>query len=294
MDRIIFENIEKLFIRFIDNIGVWLGEHGLEIGTILFFAWLVHKYGSRLITRLLRGTVRPDLYPTKSDREKRIRTLDSLINAVVRIGIYIVAVIMIVTEIGVNTTPLLASAGLIGVALGFGAQSLIKDFTSGIFIIIDNQYRVGDYIQVGNDISGKVESITIRTTALRNLDGKLFHIPNGSIEWTANMTMSYAGIDENIVFPGDVDIEKLILLINRVGLNLAKDPAYKNKIKEPPSFTRVVGFASDGIEVKINGTTGSNDSWEIKGAFYKSLIKELRKANISIPYPQITVHQAKK
>ena len=290
MDQAIFEGVDSLFNRFWRNLGSWLSEHGFEITVILLIAWLVHRYGARFVTRLLHCTVRPDLYPTKADREKRIKTLDSLISAVGRILVYLVALIMIVSELGVDTTPILASAGVLGVALGFGAQSLIKDLTSGIFIIIDNQYRVGDIVELGNDISGRVEGITIRTTVVRSLDGTLYHVPNGSIDWTANKTMSYGGIEEDIVFPSDVDIEKLTLLINRVGTNLAKDPEWAKKIKDPPHFDRVVGFDRDGIKVKIVGTTGSNDSWDVKGAFYKLLIRELRKAKISIPSMQVMVH----
>lgn len=289
MDEAIFTNIEDLYYRFIHNFVQWLSDHGYEIGVIVLIGWLVKRFGTQIVMQLLQKTVRPDLYPTKSDRSKRIKTLNGLIDAVLRVTVLIVGAIMIVAELGLNTTPLIASAGLIGVALGFGAQSLIKDLTSGLFIIAENQYRVGDVIELNDNIAGKVEAISIRTTTLRDLDGTLYHVPNGSITWTANKTMSYGGIDEDIIFPTDTDIEKLAMVINRTGEKLAKHPDYSDKVMSPPHFERVVGFDLNGIVVKIVGTTGSDDSWEIRGAFYKMFVSELRKAQISLPHNKLNV-----
>ncbi len=141
--------------------------------------------------------------------------MDGLIHAITRFAVYVVAAIMIISELGVNTAPLLASAGIFGIALGFGAQSLIKDLVSGIFIITENQYRVGDVIELGN-VSGIVEAITIRTTVLRDQSGNQHHVPNGSIVRTTNKTMGFGGIDENIVVGADTDIQKLVEIINRL------------------------------------------------------------------------------
>lgn len=291
MDEAIFEYISRLFDRLWANLGNWISDHGFEILIIVLVAWLVKRFGAQFLSRIFHSTIRADLYPTKNDRLKRLETIDSITNAILKVGVVIVAGIMIVSELGVNTTPIVASAGVIGIALGFGAQSLIKDLTSGMFIIIDNQYRVGDIVKLG-EIAGRVEAITIRTTVLRGLDGTLYHVPNGSIAATANLTMNYGGIDEDIVFGSDIDISKLAIVINRTGLSLAADPDFKSKVLEPPRFERVVGFTAEGIKVKILGTTTTNDSWLVRGEFYKRLIVELRKSNIQLPTPQITVHQA--
>lgn len=291
MGEAFFEYISSMFERLLSNIGTWFSDHGFEIAMILLFAWLVKRFGSQFLSRIFHRTIRSDLYPTKNDRLKRLETIDSITNAVLKVGVVIVAGIMIISELGVNTTPIVASAGVLGIALGFGAQSLIKDLTSGLFIIIDNQYRVGDIVKLDN-ISGRVEAITIRTTVLRDLDGVQYHVPNGSIVSTANLTMSYGGIEEDIVFGSDVDIAKLTMVINRVGRDLAIDKNFKEKVVEPPRFERVVGFAPEGIKVKILGTTTPNDSWEVRGEFYKRLILALRTSNIQVPTAQITVHQA--
>ena len=292
MDQAVFEAIEESFNRFLENISGFLSMHGLEIAIIIAGAWVVKQFGTQAIMQVLQKTVRRDIYPTKSDRIKRLKTLESLIGAILKITVFAIALIMIISELGLNTTPVIASAGIAGIALGFGAQSLIKDLTSGLFLIIENQYRVGDVVELNNGIIGQVEAITIRTTMLRTLDGTLYHVPNGTITWTANKTSSYGGLSEEIVFPRDVDIEKLKLVINRTGDKLAKSPEFEKMIKEPPQFLRVDGLDANGIRVKIVGKTGSDDAWDVKGAFYKLLISELKKANIPLPRNQITVANA--
>lgn len=288
MDQIIFQSISDFFWNFLQNLNSWFSDHGYTIILIIFIAWLAKKFSTQLIMRFLEKTVRQDLYPTKSDRQKRLKTLSSLIGAIVHVAAVIIAGVMIISELGVNTTPIVASAGVIGVALGFGAQSLIKDLTSGLFIIIENQYRVGDVINLDNGVNGKVEAITIRTTQVRALDGTLYHVPNGTIQWTANKTSSYAGIDENIVFPLNVDIDKLAMVINRTGEKIAEMPEFAKKIKTPPHFSQVIGFDPSGIKVKVVAKTGSEDAWEVKGEFYNQLLKELKRSKIDIPYTHLT------
>jgi len=293
MGETLIKDLSGLLERFLNSFADWWSQHGLAIITILLVSWLVKRFGAQFLSRIFHSTIRADLYPTKTDRLKRLETIDSITNAILKVAVVMVAGLMIISELGVNTTPIVASAGVLGIALGFGAQSLIKDLTSGLFIIIDNQYRVGDYVQL-NEVSGTVEAITIRTTVLRALDGTLYHMPNGNISITANMTMNYGGINEDILFNHDVDIQKLSIVINRVGNELAVDPNFINKIKQPPHFTRVVGMNIDGITVKVLGVTTANDSWEVQGEFYKRLIVELRKSKISIASPQLTIHTTSK
>ncbi len=282
MDESLLESALASYDTFLHNIGSWFSSHGWTVLGIMLGAWLVRRFGAQLIIRAFHRTIREDLYPTRADREKRIRTLDALIHAVTRFGVYIVAGIMIVSELGVNTAPLLASAGILGIALGFGAQSLIRDFVSGIFIITENQYRVGDIIELDNT-AGVVEAITIRTTVIRDLSGNQHHIPNGSIIRTTNMTMGFGGIDENIVVGNETDMPELIALINKIGAEMAEDPVFAKKIKEPPHFLRIISLNRGGIEVKIIGTTGASDSWDVKAELYSRLLPALRKAKISTP-----------
>ncbi len=286
LDEKLFNSTEDGYNHILKSLADWSGDHLFKLLIILFIGWLVKKYGTNLIMQLLSKTIRNDLYPTKLDRTKRLNTLRSLIDTVLKTALLVIFVIMVISELGLNTAPVLASAGIIGVAIGFGAQSLIKDFTSGVFIIIENQYRVGDGIELSNGVSGTVESISIRSTQIRNLDGTLFHVPNGQINWTANKTISYAGINIDLFLKLDSNVDKAAVIIDRVGQDLSENPKYKSKIKEPPHFVRVDDIGANGIKIKIIGKTGSDDSWDIKGVFLKQLLSEFRKAKIEIQHRQ--------
>ncbi|MBA3758254.1 mechanosensitive ion channel family protein [Candidatus Saccharibacteria bacterium] len=272
-----------------DLLGNWFDEHLINIVAILVGAWLVRRFGAKFIARILKYTVRNDLYPNKSDREKRVKTLNTLGSAVMRVGVYIVATILIIGEINPSyTTALFASAGLIGVALGFGAKDLINDFMSGIFIITENQYRVGDVIEIAG-VSGTVEDITIRTTVLRDIADNVHHIPNGTIKLTTNMTLGTSGLYEEVVVRFDTDIEQLVHVINHVGEQLAADADFQRKIIQPPHFLRIDGFGQNGLVVKILGKTVSGEQWAVKGELYLRLLKAFKQHKIILPYQHITI-----
>ncbi len=263
-------------------LGDWFTDHGINIAAILIGAWLVRRFGAKVISEVLRKTIRSDLYPTRSDREKRLRTLNSLVGASTRLGVYVIATILIIGEINPQyATALFAGAGLITVALGFGAQSLIKDFMSGIFIIMENQYRVGDNVTLGN-YSGTVEAITIRTTTLRDITGHLHHVPNGSIQITTNKSIGYARLDENIKVSGKIDIDRLAHLINHLGEELSARTELSNKILEPFAFAGLERLDGDNIVIKITGKTRPSSFQRIRSEFYKELHKSLLKNDIKL------------
>lgn len=269
------DNIRRLG----DTVQSWASEHAFNIAVILLGAYILRKFGTGLISGVISRTVRRDLFPTEIDRKKRVKTLNSLAGATMRIGVWFIAGIMIISELGINTGPLLAGASILGVALGFGAQSLVKDFVSGIFIITENQYRVGDTVQLGA-IHGKVEAVTIRTTVLRDLDGYVHHVPNGTITVTTNKTIGRGRLNEDIVVPLKTDLERLEHVIKHVGDELAAIPELKHKLIEPPVLTSIKGFHDKGLTVKITGTTASNAYWQVRSEFYRLLKKALDKHSI--------------
>lgn len=276
-----------------DMMWSWLAAHALNVVLIVIGAFIVRRILARVITQLIGRTMRRDLFPTELDRKKRLETLDGLIGATTQVFVWVVAIVMIISELGINTAPLLASAGIIGIAFGFGAQSLVKDFFSGIFIILENQYRVGDIVEI-SQISGVVEDITIRTTVVRDLNGQLHHIPNGSIVVTTNKTMDFAQINEDIIVGLDTDVEKIEEIINEVGKEVARISAIKDYIVEPPHFERLDGFTNDGMRIKVLGKTTPGEQWIVKGKFYTKLKAALDKNKIEIPYQHITLDHLKK
>ncbi len=283
------EHLAISLVLSIENVGHllgdWLSLHGVNIAAILIGAWLVRRFGAGAISQLMRKTIRSDLYPTRSDREKRLRTLNSLVGASTRLAVYVIAIILVIGEVNPQyATALFAGAGLLTVAIGFGAQSLIKDFMNGMFIIMENQYRVGDNVTLG-DYSGIVEAITIRTTTLRDFNGNLHHVPNGVILVTTNKSIDYARLDETLTVSGDVDIDRLAHVIDHVGKELAARVDLAHKILEPFSFARVEKLEGDNVVLKIAGKTRPGAIQHTKSEFYKELHKALVKNNITLSTP---------
>jgi small-conductance mechanosensitive channel len=264
----------------------WLSIHGLNILLILVGAWVARRFGVKLFKNIFSHTLRPELYKTKTDRERRAKTLGNMSSAFVRTTVYIITGFLIISEINPSyTTALFASAGLVTVALGFGAQSFIKDVVSGMFIIIENQYRIGDEVELqsiswASLASGIVEDVGLRTTTLRDLDGDLHHVPNGAIGYATNKSFGFNRINENIVVALDTDIDRLEHVINHVGSKLAADVEFKSQILEPLHLDRVVGFEDDGIAVKVLGKTTPSEQRRIKSEFYHLLLKAFAKNDI--------------
>jgi small conductance mechanosensitive channel len=271
-----------------DQSDEWLDDHLVNILVILVGAWIIRRVANDLVNRLIKHIVRPDVYPTKSDRQKRIETLHNLASGIIRLGVYIIAALLIVGELypGARTT-LFTSAGLIGVILGFGAQNLIKDITTGIFIITENQYRIGDEVTLVagfglGEIDGSVEDLTIRTTVLRDLSGTVHHIPNGNIGVTSNKTLGYSRLNEEIVVAFDTDMDKLEKVIKKVGEEMAALPSMENRIIEPPYLASVKGFSDNGIAIRVLAKTNAAAQWKTRSEFYRLLQKAFDKSGIKL------------
>jgi small conductance mechanosensitive channel len=270
------------------GIARWASAHIPTILTIIIGTYLLRKFGGNVLMQVIRRTVRPDLFPTKSDREKRIKTLQSLIDATLRVGSMIIALLLIADNLNIRMSSLLASAGIVGVAVGFGAQSLIKDFVSGLFIITENQYRVGDVVDL-NETSGTVEAITIRTTILRDDDGYIHHVPNGSITSTTNKTMDYSRVNLHLLVRVDSDIDKLEHIINHTGEELLSDAKFGKMIHEPPRFMRIRTVTGNGIDVLITGKTAPSKQWAVRGEYYRRLLKNLKNSGIELATTPTTI-----
>jgi moderate conductance mechanosensitive channel len=266
----------------------WADAHLLNVLIILTGAWIVRRLSTQIISQLLKRIVRPSVYPTKSDRQKRIKTLRSLASGIIRVGVYIVTTILIVGEIKPGSTGLLfTSAGVLGVVIGFGAQSLIKDLVTGIFIIIENQFRIGDEVSLHagmglGTIEGTVEDVTIRTTVLRDLSGNVHHVPNGNIGLTTNKTLGYSRMNEVLVVPYETDLDKLEKIIKIVGQDLANVPELQHKVIEPPHMSSVRGFTEQGIAIRVLAKTSAASQWRLRSLFFRRLQKDLAKNKIKI------------
>lgn len=276
-----------------DQILPWLLSHGIKIVVIAIVAYFLNFIVSKIITRAVRIAVVRDERMTEEAEKKREDTLIHIFNGALRIILIILAVLMILQEAGLKIGPILAGAGIAGLAIGFGAQSLVKDVISGLFMIIENQYRIGDIIEI-DDIGGTVEKITLRLTTLRDINGTVHHIPNGEIKRVSNLSKDFARVNFDIGVSYSSNLEHVIEVINRTGKELAEDPAFADAIISPPRFLRINDFGDSAIIIKILGDTRPLRQWEITGEMRKRLKIAFDREGIEIPFPQMVIHQAEK
>jgi small-conductance mechanosensitive channel len=227
----------------------------------------------------------------KKDIEKRQKTLTGLFVAIWRIIVFLSLAFALLQvfdpKIGAALAPLFASAGIIGVALGFGAQSLIKDFLSGIFIISENQYRIGDIIEI-EGFSGTVERIGTRSTVMRDVDGNVHYFPNGMVQHVINKTMGYSMARFTMLLHPDSDIDAVSEIIDRTGKELSEEEVWKDKILSPPAFVSVGEITGNSVEIIVAGKTQPSDQWSVVSEMRRRLLDELEQRSIrlaSIPFP---------
>jgi small-conductance mechanosensitive channel len=284
--------MEDKISKYGDLLIQWLVAHGIKILIIAVTAWILNKLINRLISKAVRIAVVSDVNLPPESEKKREDTLIRIFTGGTRIVILVLAILMILEEGGVKIGPILAGAGIVGLAFGFGGQYLIKDLISGLFIILENQYRIGDVVNI-DSTGGLVEDISLRMTTLRDLNGTVHHIPHGTITKVSNLSKGWARVNLDIGVSYDSDLEHVIEVVNRVGEEMAADPLYKDSINTPPKFLRVNEFADSAIVIKILGETKPLKQWEITGEYRKRLKKAFDMEGISIPFPQRVVHYAK-
>jgi small conductance mechanosensitive channel len=181
---------------------------------------------------------------------------------------------------------------VIGLAIGFGAQYIIRDFFTGLFIILENQYRVGDVICI-QDKCGMVENINLRMTVIRDAEGAVHHIPNGEIKIATNKTKGFARVNLVVGVAYDTDIEKVKKVVNQVGQDMAKDPEWKDRIIKAPEFIRVDNFGASSVDIKISGEVKPLEQWGVLGELRKRIKIAFDKEGIEIPFPQRVIRQIK-
>ena len=271
--------------NFLQNLIPWLLSSGIKIVLILIAAALINKVGKRFIAKMVVSGVKDG---TKDGTEKRQKTLINIFSATLKIIIWLVAIMMILSEFNINIGPILAGAGILGVALGFGAQWMIRDFLAGLFIILENQYRVGDVVCF-DKTCGLVEDINLRKTILRDLDGTVHHVPNGEIKKSSNLSKSFARVNLNVGVAYKENLDKVIEVLNRVGSELAEDPQWKDVIIKAPQALGVDNFADSAIIIKVLGETRALKQWDVTRELRKRIKIAFDKEGIEIPFPQVSV-----
>jgi moderate conductance mechanosensitive channel len=220
--------------------------------------------------------------------KKRMDTLDTLGGNTLQFFIVVIAFLMILGHVGLDIGPAVAGLGVVGIAVGFGAQSLVRDYLNGALILIENQFARGDVVRLAG-VAGTVEDFTLRRTTLRDLDGIVHTVPNGEIRVASNLTRVWSRINQDVTVVYGTDIDMAIEVVDNVGREMAGDPIWKRRVLEAPRVERVQALAENGVTLKILGTVRAADQWAAAGDLRKRLLAAFKEHGIELPRPQRVV-----
>jgi small-conductance mechanosensitive channel len=273
-----------------EAIKIWILAHGVKIVIILIVGVVLlavlKKFLPPLVSRFMARPVRGE---SKEGTKKRANTLLGVFLGLGRVVIILLVLLMLLSEVGVSVGPVLAGFGVVGIAVGFGAQYLIRDLIAGIFILMENQYRVGDVASVGG-VTGLVEEINLRKTVLRDLDGIVHHVPNGEVRVASNYSRHYSRVNMNISVSYGTDLDFAIKVINDVCNEMAGEERWSKVFKTTPQVLRVDNLGDSGIDIKILGDVIPLEQWNVMGELRLRLKKAFDKENIEIPWPHTKVY----
>ncbi|HET7727606.1 MAG TPA: mechanosensitive ion channel family protein [Candidatus Limnocylindrales bacterium] len=220
--------------------------------------------------------------------KKRMDTLGELGTNVIRVFIALIAGVMVLGELHLDIGPAIAGLGVVGIAVGFGAQSLVRDYFTGALILVENQFSKGDVVTIAG-VTGVVEDFSLRRTTLRDLDGVVHTVPNGEIKVASNRTRTWARINQDVTVAYGTDIDRAISVVDGVGQAMHDDPVWKRRVLEPPRVERVEALGEYGVTLKILGTVRASEQWAAGGELRKRLLEAFAANGIEIPRPQRVV-----
>ena len=225
----------------------------------------------RLVSPVIRVAVREQM-AGQSELEvgKRIETLSDVVNRTTTVVIFVVAVVTVLPLFGIAAGPLIAGLGLVGLAVGFGAQNLVRDVINGLEILIENQYARGDYVRLGS-VSGVVEDINLRRTVLRDFDGNVHFVSHGHIDVASNFTRGASRVNFNVFVSYGVDLERVFAVIDRAGAELAADAEYAPLIRKAARAAGVDAFGEASLQVRVEGVTEPGEQWRVAGELRRRL-----------------------
>jgi small conductance mechanosensitive channel len=295
--------------QLLSRIADWL----FAVLLILIVAWVVSQIAKRYLARMIARVVAPDttvaarqlqklggdratslvaepigMNEVDPRREARLQSISLVVGSTASVLIWSIAIIMALGETGVNLAPLIAGAGIAGVALGFGAQSLVTDCIAGLFMLLEDQYGVGDIVDL-DEATGVVEKISLRTTVLRGLDGTVWHVPNGEVSRVGNRSQlwSVALVDVDVAYDCDLTTARRVILVCANEL-VARDE-WAPSVIEPPELLGVEALGADGITMRMTVKVEPGTQWSLQRALREAIKAALDDAEIEIPFPQRTV-----
>jgi len=267
-----------------DDLSDWLGDHGTAVIGTIVLAFVTAALVRYLVPHALRPAVerqmagRPEL-----EVHRRVDTLSGVIVRTAQAILITLALFTVLPEFGFDIRALLAGVSITSIAIAFGAQSLVRDTLNGIFILSEDQYARGDVVTISG-VTGTVEDVTLRRTLLRDVDGVVYSVPNGAVIVSANFTRDFAKVRVTIPVHASSDLSAVRRVADEVGLALAQDPEYGERIIEAPRYLRVDSIDANGVAVQVNGTVKPGSQWEIAGVLRARLLEAFQREGIKTPW----------
>ncbi|WP_300662132.1 mechanosensitive ion channel family protein [Hydrogenophaga sp.] len=258
----------------------------LRVTLIIVAAWVLIA----VLQRAIR-TLRERIASRMDDREsaKRAETLGRVFRYLASVVVSLIATMLVLAEVGVSVAPILGAAGVVGLAIGFGAQSLVKDFFTGFFILLENQIRQGDVVKLG-DHAGMVEVVTLRYVQLRDYDGNVHYVPNGHISTVINMTRGFSNAVMDIGVAYRENVDEVMAVMRNVAANLQQDPAFRLKILAELEIAGVESLADSAVVIRCRFRTLPLEQWGVKREYLRRVKAAFDEHGIEIPYPHMTVY----
>jgi len=279
--------------HFWDDVLAFLRDPILPSLLVAGIAALLIRYTDNVVHRVFQAVLDREVGTDSGDLSaievrKRVGTLDALATAIIRGFILIVAGLMILARLGIDIGPALAGLGIAGIAVGFGAQSLVKDYFNGALILLENQFAIGDIVSVAGT-TGTVEDFSLRRTSIRDLDGVLHTVPNSEIKVASNRTRIWAGINLDVTLASGTDVERATRVVNGVGDAMAADLAWGRELLETPRVERVEAIGEYGITLKVLGRVRAPALPAVTGELRRRLLGAFAANGIELPKPRSVV-----
>ena len=282
--------ISSYFQGVIFNLFSWFFSNGIVIILMIVSIWIIIRIISRTLPRIVITFVMSRAeYGEREETEKRANTLSKVFTGGIQIVVLIAGIFMILSKLEIPVGPVLAGFGVVGIAVGFGAQHLVRDIISGIFVIAENQYRTGDVVTIA-DKSGLVEDINLRRTILRDLEGTVHVVPNGEISVSSNRTKNYSRVVLDIGVAYKENLERVILILNQIGNELSADPVFGLNIIKSPQVLRIQSFDDSAITIRILGDCKPMRQWLIRSELIRRIKARFDLEGIEIPFPHHTIY----
>lgn len=280
------DGVLEAAVRIWDSLGV-VAVSGVRILVILLVAWL-----AIMLSRRALGVLRIRIASRLDDAEavKRADTLARVFRYITTVVISLITFIAVLSELGVSVAPILGAAGVVGLAVGFGAQSLVKDYVTGLFLLVENQIRQGDVVQLGEH-SGSVEEVTLRYVRLRDYSGNVYFIPNGTISTVINMSRGFAHAVVNIGVAYGADLDQAMQAMREVCAAMRQEPDFAGQILDDIEIAGVEDWADSAIKIRARIRVMAMSQWAVRRAFLLRLKRAFDARGIEIPFPQLTLNR---